>query len=157
MLSTPLLRIAVQNPNFCPCRASLSTLFFLFSSSSAAYGVASRPALCPLSFFASFPLQARSLFPRRFIPHAPFHLRACNRPTHFADFCRFEACFLSPFRCDTRRSLTQFLDSRALQTSTFVGKAELSLSIDSCRAITIQYLYAFCCKPILPALIESHA
>lgn len=83
ILSRPLLRIAVQNPNFCPCRGSLSTLFFLFSSSSAHYGVASRPALCPLLFSSSrFSLQARSLLSRLFIPHAPFDLRAYNRRPH---------------------------------------------------------------------------
>lgn len=36
-------------------------------------------------------------------------------------------------------------------------KAELSLSIDSYRAITIQYFDAFRCDPVLPELIESRA
>ncbi|KAL7970312.1 hypothetical protein HDV63DRAFT_35680 [Trichoderma sp. SZMC 28014] len=113
ILSTPLLPIAVQNPNFCPCCDFLSTLFSLFSSSSALYsGVASRPALCPLLFFSCrFPLQARPH------PSRSFDLRTCSRQTNaVADFCRFEACTLSPFHRDTRHSFIQLLVLRALQT-----------------------------------------
>lgn len=57
---------------------------------------------------------------RDLIPHAPFDLRTCSRQTNaFADFCRFEACSLSPFHRDTRHSFTQLLVSRALQTFSF--------------------------------------
>lgn len=56
-------------------------------------------------FLVVFPLQARSHPSRSF---RSLYLQSTNA---FADFCRFEACSLSPFHRDTRHSFTQLLVS----------------------------------------------
>jgi hypothetical protein len=58
-----------------------------------------------LFFSCRFPLQARSHPSRSF---RSLYLQSTNA---FADFCRFEACSLSPFHRDTRHSFTQLLVS----------------------------------------------